>query len=63
MHAVEVLMACVYEVGAPSDTQASRIAEMVTQQMESEIQAAAMSTAVTAEINTRTMVEGMRRDV
>ena len=41
----------------------SRSVKGVTQQLESEIQAAAMSTAMTAEIKMRTAVEGMRRDV
>ena len=35
----------------------------VAQQLEKEIEAAATSTAVTVEIQTRTAVEGMRRDV
>ena len=43
-----------------SDAQTLRVAEAVTQQLESEIQAAAMSTVVTAELNTRILVEGMR---
>ena len=46
-----------------SGAQMSRTVEGVTQQLESKIQAAAMSTAATAEIKTRTAVEGMRRDV
>ena len=41
----------------------SRAVEGVTRQLESEIQAVAMSTAITAEIKMRTAVEGMRRDV
>ena len=45
------------------DAQASRIAEMITQQLEWEIHAVVMSTAATAEIRMRTIVEGMRRDV
>ena len=41
----------------------SRIAETVTQQLEREIHAAAMSTATTAKIQTCVAVEGMCRDV
>ena len=46
-----------------SDAQASRIAVDVTQRLEKEIVAAATSTAATAEINMRTVVEGVRRDI
>ena len=43
--------------------QTSRVAVAVAQQLEKEIEAVASSTATTAEIHTRTAVEGMRRDV
>ena len=43
--------------------QMSCTVEGVTRQLESEIQAAAMSTAVTAGLNTHAVVEGMRQDV
>ena len=46
-----------------SEGRTSRIAEAVTQKLEKEIEAAAMSAAVTVEVQTRTAVEGMRRDV
>ena len=62
-HAVEVLSGQVQEVAAHSKAQTSRVAEAVTWQLESEIQAAVTSTAVTAELNTRAAVEGMRQDV
>ena len=48
---------------AHSDAQTLRVAEAVTQQLESEIQAAATSTAATAELNARTAVKGMQKDV
>ena len=46
-----------------SDAQASRVAADVTQRLEKEIVAAATSTAATAEITMRTVVEGVRRDI
>ena len=46
-----------------SQRQTSRVAEVVTQQLEKEIEAAAMSTVVTAETQMRIIVEWMRRDV
>ena len=46
-----------------TDAQASRVAADVMQQLEKEIVVAAMSTATTAEINMRTVVEGVRRDI
>ena len=58
-HAVEVLSGRVQKVAAHSDAQTSRVAKAVTRQLESEIQAAAMSTAATAELHTRAAVEGM----
>ena len=62
-HAVEVLSGRVQEVAEQSQVQTSRVAVAVAQQLEKEIEAAASSTAATAEIHTRTAVEGMRRDV
>ena len=62
-HAVEVLSGRVQEVAEHSQAQTSCVAVAVAQQLEKEIEAAAMSTATTAEIQTRTAVEGMRRDV
>ena len=46
-----------------SDAQASRGAVDVAQRLEKEIVAAATSTATTTEITTRTVVEGVRRDI
>ena len=46
-----------------SGAQMSRAVEGVTRQLESKIQAAAMSMAATTEIKMRTIDEGMRRDV
>ena len=46
-----------------SDAQASRVTADITQQLEKEIVAAATSTTVTAEINMRTVVKGVRRDI
>ena len=63
VHAVEVLSGRVQEMAAHSDAQTSRVAKAVTRQLESEIQATAMSTAATAELNTCAAVEGMRQDV
>ena len=40
-----------------------RVAEAVTQQLEREIEAVGMSIAATVEFQTRTAIEGMRRDV
>ena len=62
-HAVEVLSGCVQEVVMHSEAQASRVAKMVTRQLEGEIQAVVASATMNANINVRTMVEGMRREV
>ena len=62
-HAIEVLSRCVQEVAEHSQAQTSRIVVAAAQQLEKEIEAAATSTAMTTEIQTRTAVEGMRRDV
>ena len=51
------------EVAASSDTQALRVTPEVTQRLESEIQAAAMSTATTGDVNMCSVVEGVRQDV
>ena len=61
--AVEVLLGCVQEVVRHSEVQTPRIAETVTQQLEKEIEATAMSAATTAEIQMHTTMEGMRQDV
>ena len=62
-HAKEVTEGRSREVAAYSDAQTSRIAVEVTQRLESEIVADATSTAATADITTRTTVEGVRRDI
>ena len=46
-----------------SDAQASRATVDIMQRLEKEIVAAARSTAVTAEIHMRTVIEGVRRDI
>ena len=61
--AANVLSGQVQQVAAQTSSEMSRIAEKVTQQLESEINAVASSTAVIAEVNTRVAIEGMRRDV
>ena len=62
-HVVEEMTGRVREVAAYLDAQTSGVVETITQQLEWEIRAAATSTAATAEIQMRTDVEGMRRDV
>ena len=62
-HIVEEMMGRVWEVVAYSEAQASWIAETITQQLEREMHAVVMSTAVTTKIQTCIAVEGMRRDV
>ena len=47
-------------MAAHSDAQMSWVAEAITQQLKSEIQAAVTSTATTAELNTCAVVEGIR---
>ena len=61
--AVEHVSAEVKRVAAYSDAQASRVTADVTARLEHEVQAAATSTAATAELTTRTVVEGVRRDI
>ena len=61
--AVTEITGQVEKVAAYSDAQASRVTAEVTQRLESEIVAAATSTAATADITTRTVVEGVRRDI
>ena len=51
------------KVAAYSEAQASRAIAEVTQRLEKEIGAAAISTAMTAEITTRNAVESVRRDI
>ena len=53
----------VTKVAEYTDAQASRVAADVTARLGKEVQAAASSAAATAEIMTRTMVEGARRDI
>ena len=62
-HAIEVLSGRMGEVAEHSQVQTLRVAVAVAQQLEKEIEAAATSTAVTAEIQMRTAVEWMRRDI
>ena len=53
----------VRQVAEYAEAQSSRTATELSQRLETEINAAATSAAATAEINTRTMVEGARRDL
>ena len=53
----------VEKVAAYSDAQASHVAAEVTWRLESEIVAAATSTAAMADITTCIVVEGVRRDI
>ena len=53
----------VTKVAEYTDAQASRVAADVTARLEKEVQAAATSAAATAEVTTRTVVEGARRDI
>ena len=62
-HIVEVLSGCVQEVAAHSEAQALRVAELVTQRLEKEIEVATTSVVMTTTINTHMTVEGMRRDI
>ena len=59
----EEIASCVKQVAEYSDAQALCIATDVTQRLEQEIVAAATSTAATAEETTRTVVEGVWRDI
>ena len=59
----EEISSRVKEVVEYSDAQASRVAVDVTQRLEKEIVAVATSTTATAEVMTRTVVEGVRRDI
>ena len=59
----EHVVAEVKRVAAYSDAQASRVTADVTARLEHEVQAAATSIAATAELTTRTVVEGVRRDI
>ena len=62
-HITGVFSKRVEEMAAYSKVQTSRVAEVVTQQLEREIQAVATSTATTAEVQTCTVVEGMHREI
>ena len=60
---VEHVAAEVEQVAAYNNAQASRVAADVTARLEHEVQAAATSTVATAELMTRTVVEGVRREI
>ena len=62
-HTVKVLLEHVQKMAGEMEAKTSRTIDMLVQQLEQEITAAATSTAATAEITTCTVVEGMRRDV
>ena len=62
-HITDALSKRVGEVVAETEAKTSHVVGMVAQQLAQEIQAAASSTAVMAEITTCATVEGMRRDV
>ena len=62
-HNAEEISSHVKEVVEYSDAQASRAAVDVTQRLEKEIVAVVTSTATTAEVTMRTVVEGIRRDI
>ena len=53
----------VTKVAEYTDAQASRVAADVNARLEKEVQAAATSAAATAEVTTRTVLEGARRDI
>ena len=57
------MAAQVTQVTEYTEAQASRVAADVTARLEKELQAAVTSTAVTAKIITRNVVEGARRDI
>ena len=59
----EEIASRVRQVTEYSDAQALRVAVGITQRLEKEIEAAATSIAATAEVTTRTVVEGVRRDI
>ena len=60
---VEEILSRMKEAVEYSDAQASHVAVDVTQRLQKEIVAAATSIAATAELTTRTVVEGVRRDI
>ena len=59
----EEIASRVRQVAEYSDAQASCIAAGVTQRLEKEIEVAATSTTMTAEVTMRTVMEGVRRDI
>ena len=63
MHTVEVLTEQMRQTAAETEAKVSRTVGTVVQQLEQEITAVAMSPAATAQVTTRTMVEGVKRDV
>ena len=60
---VEAMQGRISELAAYSDGRSSRIAADVTQRLEGKITAVASSTAAMAEIQMRTVVEGVRMSV
>ena len=60
---VEQVATQVTKVAEYTDAQASRVAADVTARLGKEVQAAATSAAATAEVTTRTVVEGARREI
>ena len=60
---VEVLSEHVQRMAVETEAKTSRTVGTVVQQLEKEITAAATSAAAIAEVTTRTVVEGVRRDV
>ena len=62
-HVVEEVKGRVSELVAYSDARSSCVTAKVTQQLEGELAVVASSTTATAEIQTRTTMEGMRREV
>ena len=61
--AVEVMEGCVQQLAHESGVHMLRVIEEVTQRLETEINAAATSTAAIAQTQTRDAVEGIRRDL
>ena len=62
-HTVEVLTEQMWQTAVETEAKASQTIGTVVQQLEKKITATATSAAATAEVMTRTMVEGVKRDV
>ena len=62
-HAVSALSKCVKEVVVHTEEQTLRIIGTVAQQLEKEIEAAAVSTAAMSERHTHSAVDGLRDEV